>query len=172
MLLLTDPLLKTKVLEGGDMSAFSAPEWADVEPIAQDEGPFYVVPISVSMEFQEVHGYLRALLKRDEVSERALTLTAMAIEENAANHLTWQHRRRSLLALKSDLKKELEWVARLGAESPKNYQIWHHRRQMVESLGAPGAERMRTGRVLERDNKNYHCWFVCMCMYVRVFLSV
>jgi hypothetical protein len=36
-----------------------------------------VVPISVSADFQEVHGYLRAIIKRDEVSERALALTEM-----------------------------------------------------------------------------------------------
>jgi hypothetical protein len=84
--------------------------------------------------------------------------------------------------------QELLWVAGLGSESPKNYQIWHHRRssnkshntsntsnsnslsgthntntcfmnrEMVERLGDPGEELVKTGLVLEMDSKNYHAW--------------
>lgn len=92
--------------------------------------------------------YFRAVVKANELSERALRLTDEVIRLNAANYTAWYrppsplagvsrahdvllrpfvaryYRRKVLAALKTDFKEELQWVERIAAENPKNYQIW------------------------------------------------
>src|SRR5688572_16384525 len=96
--------------------------WKDVTPIAQDDGPDPVVPIAYRSEFREVMDYFRAILKSNEMSERALKLTRAVINGNPANYTAWHFRRLCMFHLKADLELELKWVERLAAASPKNYQ--------------------------------------------------
>eukprot|EP00300_Choanocystis_sp_HF-7_P003601 c12742_g1_i1.p1 GENE.c12742_g1_i1~~c12742_g1_i1.p1 ORF type:complete len:323 (-),score=64.62 c12742_g1_i1:131-1063(-) len=134
------------------------PEWADITPIPQNDGPAPVVRIAYTKEFEETMGYLRAIMFKDERSERALELTAAAIELNAAHYTCWHFRRLVLAALGSDLEAELDYVAEVAAESPKNYQVWYHRQAVVEMWGSAVKELGFTARVLDEDAKNYHCW--------------
>jgi len=102
--------------------------------------------------------YFRAILQRDEKSERALQLTEEVIRHNAASYTAWHYRRLILFALKKDLHEELEYVKKLGAKNPKNYQLWHHRKIMVEHLHDPSQELEFTAKMLIQDSKNYHAW--------------
>jgi len=78
--------------------------------------------------------YFRAVMQRDERSERALELTAEVIALNAANYSVWYYRRLLIDDLKVDLLKELEFVTKIGRSSPKNYQIWQHRKVLIEKV--------------------------------------
>jgi hypothetical protein len=113
------------------------PEWKDIVGLPQNDGPEPLCPINYTAEFRDCMDYFRAILRRDERSQRALALTADVIEMNPANYTAWHFRRLCLTALGCDLAKELdEFVFELAPENPKNYQMWHHRRACTEKICA------------------------------------
>jgi len=134
------------------------PNWSDVTPIKQDDGPNPICRIAYTDEFAEVMDYFRAILHKDERSERTLELTEEAIKLNPANYTAWSFTRLVLDSLKSDLRKELEFITQIGMENPKNYQIWHHRKICVEKIGDTSKELAYIAKHIKDDSKNYHAW--------------
>lgn len=152
------------------------PLWADVQPIAQNDGPNSVVAIAYSEAFSQTMGYFRAILARGELSPRSLALTQDVIEQNSANYAAWSFRRQCLFACNSNLTEELSRVAIIARSSPKNYQLWHHRRSLIEKIvgSITPAEQSTSNQallnatlnneisfiesILPLDDKNYHAW--------------
>jgi len=133
-------------------------EWKDVTPIPQDDGPKPVCVIAYSEQFADTMNYFRAILHRDERSERSYQLTNEVIKLNPANYTAWYFRRLVIEAINADLKKELEFVSSVGNDNPKNYQIWYHRKTIVEKSKDFSHELEFTAGQIEEDNKNYHAW--------------
>ncbi|XP_003383939.1 PREDICTED: protein farnesyltransferase/geranylgeranyltransferase type-1 subunit alpha-like [Amphimedon queenslandica] len=134
------------------------PNWKDIEPIPQDDGPNPVVQIAYTDKFKDVYDYLRAVIRKGEKTERVLELTMDAIECNPANYTVWHYRREVLQELKKDLKSELEFAEETVLNEPKNYQVWYHRQKLVEWSNDPSRELYLTAEVFKDDSKNYHAW--------------
>jgi protein farnesyltransferase/geranylgeranyltransferase type-1 subunit alpha len=137
----------------------------DTTPIPQDDGPHPVCRIDYKKDFVIAYDYLRAILKADERSERALRLTALCLQLNPANYSVWHFRRLCLRAVgltEERVYQDLDLAADLGGSNPKNYQIAFHRRALLEALGLDEGRARRElqyiAGVLEEDGKNYHMW--------------
>jgi protein farnesyltransferase/geranylgeranyltransferase type-1 subunit alpha len=64
-------------------------EWSDIVPVKQDDGPDPVCPIAYTSVFTETMDYFRAIMHKDERSQRALKLTKHVIDINPANYTAW-----------------------------------------------------------------------------------
>ena len=66
--------------------------WADITPIAQDDGgPNPLAAIAYTEEYSEAMSYLRAVMAKDERSERVLGLTEDIIRLNPAHYTVWYY---------------------------------------------------------------------------------
>jgi protein farnesyltransferase/geranylgeranyltransferase type-1 subunit alpha len=102
------------------------PEWSDIVPIRQDDGPNPVVRIAYTERFSETFDYLRACMQTNELSNRALALTTDACRLNPANYTVWCYRRQLLDYLESNLNDEIEFIGQMIDNHPKNYQVSSH----------------------------------------------
>ncbi|KAK2641828.1 hypothetical protein Ddye_023591 [Dipteronia dyeriana] len=146
--------------EGVKLPMSRRPEWSDVTPLPQDDGPDPVVLIDYKQDFTETMDYFRAVYRAQERSPRALSLTQEAIRFNPGNYTVWHFRRQILESLDADLHEELDFVERIVKSNSKSYQIWHHRRWVAGKLGTDAAimELEFTKKILCLDAKNYHAW--------------
>jgi len=129
----------------------------DLKPVPQDDGPNPVCQIDYSPAFTAAYDYLRAVLRTNEQSPRALQLSHLCLTLNPANYTVWHFRRLCLRAISSTslttgssttssatavqhqtdpalIQSDLELAAALGGTNPKNYQLWYHRRALLEQV--------------------------------------
>jgi len=146
-------------MEMEDFVSFSQrPEWKDITPIKQEDGPNPICAIAYAPQFSETMDYFRAILQKDERSQRALELTEEVIRLSPGNYTAWYFRRLVLEKLHVDPNKELDFVEEMAADNPKNYQIWYHRKAMVVKFNDFSKELKFTAKLLLEENKNYHAW--------------
>lgn len=66
------------------------PDWADIEPLPQEDGGVNVLAaIAYSEEYSDAMSYLRAVMAKNEFSERVLRLTEHIIDMNPAHYTIW-----------------------------------------------------------------------------------
>ena len=69
---------------------FDSEEWEDVIPIPQDDGgPNPLAAIAYTDEYSEAMSYFRAVMAKDEKSDRVLGLTEHIIKMNPAHYTIW-----------------------------------------------------------------------------------
>jgi protein farnesyltransferase/geranylgeranyltransferase type-1 subunit alpha len=65
-------------------------EWSDIEPIPLNEGTLQpLAAIALSDDYLEATAYLRAIMAKNELSTRALDLTADIIAMNPSHYTVW-----------------------------------------------------------------------------------
>lgn len=87
-----DPALSTSTSTStcSSMSLYSLdPEWEDVVPLPQDDGVQPLAQIAYTEEYAEAMSYLRAVMAKDEMSERVLKVTEDVIDMNPAHYTVW-----------------------------------------------------------------------------------
>ncbi|KAF6162178.1 hypothetical protein GIB67_008307, partial [Kingdonia uniflora] len=65
---------------------FKRPDFSDLQPILQDDGPNPVVPIDYSDDFRKIMDYFRVVYLIDERTPRSLTVTTETINANRRNY--------------------------------------------------------------------------------------
>ncbi|KAJ1929545.1 hypothetical protein IWQ60_001090 [Tieghemiomyces parasiticus] len=145
-------------LEDSYVPLSQLPEWSDVTPIPQDDGPHPVAPIAYTQEYAEAMDYLRAVMKARELSSRALELTEEIVWLNAGHYTAWAYRLDILKHLNVDLYSELDFLSEFAEVNPKTYQLWHHRQEIVKLLNDPSREHDFIAKLLATDSKNFHAW--------------
>ncbi|SMN17694.1 similar to Saccharomyces cerevisiae YKL019W RAM2 Alpha subunit of both the farnesyltransferase and type I geranylgeranyltransferase [Maudiozyma saulgeensis] len=130
--------------------------------------------IMYSEEYKQVMSLVRALIKENELSVRALSLTSKAIELSPAFYTVWNYRYRILEHLLQEetllqnghdasylLNKELDWLDEFTLNNPKNYQIWSYRQALLTHLHLHATftrEQPIMELMIDDDSKNYHVW--------------
>ncbi|CAG5175032.1 uncharacterized protein ALTATR162_LOCUS10816 [Alternaria atra] len=133
--------------------------WADIDPLPQDDGGLHpLAAIAYTEEYSEAMGYLRAVMAKNEFSERVLGLTEHIISMNPAHYTVWLYRARTISEIGRSLKDEIAWLNPTALKHLKNYQIWHHRHTIIDELGSCEGEPEFINSMLELDSKNYHVW--------------
>ncbi|KAF2142236.1 uncharacterized protein K452DRAFT_199301, partial [Aplosporella prunicola CBS 121167] len=136
-----------------------AEEWKDVKPIPLDEGgPNPLAAIAYSDDYDEAMSYLRAIMAKNEMSDRAIDLTDTIIDANPAHYTVWLYRAKNILSLNKDLHAEIAWLNETALRNLKNYQIWHYRQTIVDKLDSAEGEQEFIASILAKDAKNYHVW--------------
>ncbi|BGP39772.1 CAAX geranylgeranyltransferase alpha subunit [Rhodotorula kratochvilovae] len=139
-------------------------KWADKEgyedllPIPQDDAPNCLVPIAYDEMYRDCMDTFRALVAKGEQSERTLEVTQWIIRLNPGHYSVWKYRADTLLALKSDMTAELDFLDQAVQYHLKSYQVWQHRRTIILALNDPSRELDFTAKALAIDAKNYHTW--------------
>ncbi|KAJ3429444.1 protein farnesyltransferase/geranylgeranyltransferase type-1 subunit alpha [Anaeramoeba flamelloides] len=133
-------------------------EWEDVVPITQKDGPKPPCVVNYSDQYKETMNYFRAVLRSEEISERALKLSKELLMISPSYTVAYEFRRNCLFALNGNLKNELFLIEKLLDRLPKNYQLWHHRMKCVEKLNDYSNEMDFLARMMLGDAKNYHVW--------------
>lgn len=66
------------------------PKWSDVVPLPQNDGALHpLAAIAYTEEYSEAMDYLRAVMAKQEYSERVLELTEHVIGMNPAHYTVW-----------------------------------------------------------------------------------
>lgn len=145
-------------------------------PVASEESDVKDVvlcKIMYSENFLKVFGYLRALMEKNELSKRALSVACEAISIVPAHYTVWTYKFEIVKHLISngeyDIKEELDWCSDIALNNEKNYQIWRYREMVIELYIKTkcGGDKSKYNleseyeivhEMLVRDEKNYHVW--------------
>jgi len=100
------------------------PQFSDLDPIEQDDGPNPVVQILYTDSFKDNYDYFRAIYRAQEISKRAYFLTEKCIDQNPSNYTVWEYRRRIVKELKLDCMLELEFTKSKMGSNPKKVPLF------------------------------------------------
>ena len=138
--------------------------WKDITPIPQADAERPMVVIAYTPEYRKAMSLFRAVLAKNEFSDRALKLTSLILQYNIAHYTVWHYRSQILKHLHTTdpegqhIQQELAMLNKYMGDMRKSYQAWQHRALMVEMLKDVSKEIAFVDQVLKADAKNYQTW--------------
>ena len=87
--------------------------WDDLSPVQQYEGETGLAPIAAihyQPDYEEVMSYFRAILKKQEVSERAYELVKEVIKFSPGHYTAWFYMRKLIDEMQLPLEDAMAWV--------------------------------------------------------------
>ncbi|EEB09701.1 geranylgeranyltransferase I alpha subunit Cwp1 [Schizosaccharomyces japonicus yFS275] len=149
----------TEILDPELSEVLDFDKFGFLEPIPDNDFDNALAKIIYDDCYKQGMAYFRAIVKQEELSERALALTSLLIMFNPAHYTVWSYRTKVLLALGDEaIQNELSWMDQVAPHFQKNYQVWPHRQQLVQRTGDYKREIAFTETMLQLDSKNYHVW--------------
>ncbi|CAG99848.1 bifunctional protein farnesyltransferase/protein geranylgeranyltransferase [Kluyveromyces lactis] len=141
-------------------------DYSDVKRIPIESGlENELCAILYTDQYKELVSLFVALLQQNELSERAMAVTAAVIETVPALYTAWNYRFEICMSLfrKEDVsawEKELDWLDEFTLNNPKNYQIWSYRQALLSEHPSPKLVRDLPilDVMIDDDTKNYHVW--------------
>ncbi|KRW99542.1 hypothetical protein PPERSA_02400 [Pseudocohnilembus persalinus] len=135
-------------------------KWDDIEPVQQYDGDATILNFKYTPDYQELMDYFRAIVQKQEISERAYEIAGFVIEVLCSNYNAWYIRKQCLEKLTDKLsyENEKEFIDELIEQNEKVFQIWDHRKYVIEKLNDCSGEIDFLEDVFYQDNKNYHAW--------------
>lgn len=151
-----------------DSEDFDMEQYKDIVPLPIELGlKNELCQIMYTDEYKEVMGIARALIQVNELSVRALNLTAKVIDLAPAFYTIWNYRFSIIkhLIIKGNahsiLNTELDWLDEITLNNPKNYQIWSYRQSIISQLHPDPSIKTELPileAMIDDDTKNYHVW--------------
>ncbi|CAF3190521.1 unnamed protein product [Rotaria socialis] len=126
------------------------PEWSDVVPIEQDDGPNAVVKIAYSEAFRDTFDCLY----------EELAFVGRMIESNPKNYQFWEHRR-LIVEISGHSSNELSFIASIIKLDSKNYHAWQYRQWVLKTYVLWSDELQYVDHLLQEDIRNNSAWNQC-----------
>ncbi|OHT08932.1 Protein farnesyltransferase/geranylgeranyltransferase type-1 subunit alpha [Tritrichomonas foetus] len=135
------------------------PEWSDITPIeisdAPEGEPFHIL---YNQTYKDLFGYFSALLQKDEISKRALSITERVIKNYTSTYTAWWYKYRILEQLGYDFKKEDKFLNGIIRFNPKSYQAWYYKQWLLDHEKILRDQIPSLRIIFEQDPKNFHAW--------------
>jgi protein farnesyltransferase/geranylgeranyltransferase type-1 subunit alpha len=127
--------------EGDWVPYAERPGFAGLAPLPAADAGGRVVAIQYTPRHAECLAYLRAVVASGEGGDRALEVTADAIDHNSADYTAWQARWEALTSaggvgadgVAARLREERGFTTAVSLVNVKNYQLWNHRRKLAQA---------------------------------------
>lgn len=106
--------------------------------------------------------HLRYIIKKEEYSERGMSLTKSIVTKMTNHYPCWIYRKEYLSLLKNEdlFIKENEFINELILLEPKSFQTWEQKRFCIENIKEINQEKENQilNQIIIIDFKNYHFW--------------
>lgn len=133
-------------------------KWADIEPMEVSEWDGDGFCVKYTEEYKDLFGYFHAIMKKDEISERAVEISERVIEQVPSHYTAWWYKYHVLKKLGNiDFEKENQWINGILMENPKNYQLWFYKEWLFKRCDVVDQISFFE-HMLNSDSKNFHLW--------------
>ena len=132
--------------------------YTDVKLVPFDQEPNSPFFMQFSSDHELIMQIFRGIMNTNEISQRALYLTELLLEENPNDSAIWWYRSKILNKIGFDPLKELELTDNVIKTNLKSYQCWQHRKWVLRNMKKKPNDLNYLRQRLYEDTRNFHAW--------------